>query len=589
MKLRSDKLGRMVRVLALFAALIAIAGEAAAQRRYDPNHPDVETVVNRGIAFVEANAPRGIDEQLLAALAIIETKKRYENEIPRDHPIVQAAVAGILDAVNGDQSGGATTLLRNTGAYIPCLGVIVLCEVNDQLYANQINYLLDLVLKRQNANGGFGYPSHPEVTDTSQGQYVGLALVVAKNHGFDRDPEQIKRLLSAFCDTQLNDTWIYHYEGRQPIGGSAPVADRTPRLSIHIAGLSSTYLLAEVLNLRVRGKRGGGAVAGAENAMAAAAAANQDVEPLPPSVRVYVKPKDGEPSKDDPLVSFDTGKLTSAQTSGTRWLTNQFEVFPKMWPFYYLYGLERYAFFREKNEGGLSELPTWYDDGVEELMNRQLGNGAWELPATVLGATDNFYGEGNANQATCLAILFLVRSSQVLFVEGREGVTVGNDSLKPNTLIQERGGVQTSSELGKGIDDVVNLIKQSGGEQELEDLLPILGAAIRQLSEDPNQSRGERMAFLRGMVSHEENMRRLVAVKVLSGMQDLDNVPALLFALTDPDLEVCREAHNGLRLISRKVDAFPLSADPTAKEYLELKKKWTDWYLKLRPNAELMD
>jgi hypothetical protein len=97
------------------------------------------------------------------------------------------------------------------------------------------------------------------------------------------------------------------------------------------------------------------------------------------------------------------------------------------------------------------------------------------------------------------------------------------------------------------------------------------------------------MAFLRGMVSHEENMRRLVAVKVLAGMQDLDNVPALLFALTDPDLEVCREAHNGLRLISRKVDAFQLSADPTAKEYLDLKKKWTDWYLKLRPNAELMD
>ena len=66
-------------------------------------------------------------------------------------------------------------------------------------------------------------------------------------------------------------------------------------------------------------------------------------------------------------------------------------------------------------------------------MNRQFGNGAWELPPTVLGATDNFYGEGNANQATCLAILFLVRSSQVLFVEGREGLTVGNDSLKPNT------------------------------------------------------------------------------------------------------------------------------------------------------------
>ncbi len=563
---------------------------AQAQRRYDPNHPDVEATVNRGIAFVEANPPRGLDEQLLAALAIIETKKRYENEIPRDHPIVQAAIAGTLDAVAGDQSnGGPTSLLRNAGAYIPCLAVIVLCEVNDQLYASQINYLLDMVLRRQNANGGFGYPSHPEVTDTSQGQYVGLALVVAKNHGFDRDPQQIKRLLDAFCDTQLNDTWIYHYNGRQPVGGSAPVADRTPRLSIHIAGLSSTYLLAEVLNLRVRGKRGAGAVAGAESAAAAAAAANQDIEPLPPAVTVYVKPKEGEVSKDDPLVSFDTAKLNGVQTSGTRWLAGQYEVFPKMWPFYYLYGLERYAFFREKNEGSLSELPNWYDDGVEELMNRQFGNGAWELPPTVLGATDNFYGEGNANQATCLAILFLVRSSQVLFVEGREGLTVGNDSLKPNTRISESNGTVVSSELGKGIDDVVNLIKQAGTEEELEQLIPILGAAIRQLSEDPTKSRGERMAFLRGMVSHEDNLRRLVAVKVLAGLQDLDNVPALLFALTDPDLEVCREAHNGLRLISRKVDAFPLSSDPTEKEYLELKKKWTDWFLKLRPNAELMD
>jgi hypothetical protein len=188
-----------------------------------------------------------------------------------------------------------------------------------------------------------------------------------------------------------------------------------------------------------------------------------------------------------------------------------------------------------------------------------------------------------------LAILFLVRSSQILFVEGREGVTIGNDSLKPNTRIDMTNGTVNSSELGKGIDDVMNLIKKSGGEEELEQLLPILGAAIRQLSEDPSKSRGEKMAALRALVLHEDNLRRLVAVKVLAGLQDLDSVPALLFALTDPDLDVCREAHNGLRLISRKIDSFPLSSDPTPKEYLDLKKKWTDWYLKLRPNAELMD
>lgn len=578
----------LTRGLFLVIPLVWWASPAAAQKLYDPNHPDVEAMVNRGISYVEANAPRGIDEGLLAALAIIETKKRYENEVPRDNPIVRKAVEDVLQAVADDQAGGIAPFLRSTGAYVPCLGVIVLCEVNDQLYASQINYLLGLVLRRQNAEGGFGYPHEKEVTDTSQGQYIGLALTVAKNHGFQWDVEAAKRLLETFCNTQVNDTWVYHYTGRQPRGGNAPEFDRTPRLSIHLAGLSSTYLLADLLNLRIRGKRGAGAVTGAENA-ASVAVANSDVDPLPPAVRIYVKPKEGESKADDPIVSFDTSKLNGVLTGGTRWLVSQYQVFPEVWPYYYMYGFERYAFFREKSEGAVSELPNWYDDGVVELMNRQQGNGSWEFPKADINSGRVSIGESNPNQATCLAILFLVRSSQILFVEGREGVTIGNDSLKPNTRIDMTNGTVNSSELGKGIDDVMNLIKKSGGEEELEQLLPILGAAIRQLSEDPSKSRGEKMAALRALVLHEDNLRRLVAVKVLAGLQDLDSVPALLFALTDPDLDVCREAHNGLRLISRKIDSFPLSSDPTPKEYLDLKKKWTDWYLKLRPDAELMD
>jgi hypothetical protein len=583
------RLSFFTRGLFLLIPLVWWASPAAAQKLYDPNHPDVEAMVNRGISYVEANAPRGIDEGLLAALAIIETKKRYENEVPRDNPIVRKAVEDVVQAVADDQAGGVAPFLRSTGAYVPCLGVIVLCEVNDQLYASQINYLLGLVLRRQNAEGGFGYPHEKEVTDTSQGQYIGLALTVAKNHGFQWDVEAAKRLLETFCNTQVNDTWVYHYTGRQPRGGNAPEFDRTPRLSIHVAGLSSTYLLADLLNLRIRGKRGAGAVTGAENAASAAAVANSDVDPLPQAVRIYVKPKEGESKADDPIVSFDTSKLNGVLTGGTRWLVSQYQVFPEVWPYYYMYGFERYAFFREKSEGAVSELPNWYDDGVVELMNRQQGNGAWEFPKADINSGRVSIGESNPNQATCLAILFLVRSSQILFVEGREGVTIGNDSLKPNTRIDMTNGTVNSSELGKGIDDVMNLIKKSGGEEELEQLLPILGAAIRQLSEDPSKSRGEKMAALRALVLHEDNLRRLVAVKVLAGLQDLDSVPALLFALTDPDLDVCREAHNGLRLISRKIDSFPLSSDPTPKEYLDLKKKWTDWYLKLRPDAELMD
>lgn len=544
---------------------------AWAQKKYDPNHPFVEALVRRAIGYLENSRTRAADDLLLSALCVIETSKRYENEIPQDHPLVRDAVDTILALIGSHQAGDKASVLHSAGIYVPCMGVIVLCEVNDQVYADQINYLLDVISRRQNGNGGFGYPSDLRISDTSQGQYVGLAFVVARNHGFLRDPEIAKRLLDCYCDTQRNDTWVYHYLDRVP-----QTNDQLERLSLHCAGLSCTYLLADVLKLRVKTKRGATAVAQGQ------AVAAQGGGELPASVTVYVKPKEGDAEdKDAPLVDYNTVRLNEVQGAAQRWLRDHYTVFPDRWPFYYMYGFERFAFFKEKNEGGLSDFPSWYDDGVDELAARQLNDGSWAVP-------EGAHGE-NIHQATGLAILFLVRSSQILFVEGRGGLVVGNPGLEPNKRYDMVNGQAQSSDLGKGIDDVVNLIRQAGTEQQLEELLPILGSAIKQLAEDGNKSKGEKMAFLRAMVSHEDNLRRLVAVKVLAGQQDLDNVPALLFALTDPDLEICREAHDGLRLVSRKVDAFPLSDNPEKPEFEELKKKWTAWYLRLRPNAELMD
>ena len=111
----------------------------------------------------------------------------------------------------------------------------------------------------------------------------------------------------------------------------------------------------------------------------------------------------------------------------------------------------------------------------------------------------------------------------------------------------------------------------------------------KQFSQDQNKSRGENLAFLTGLVKDRNFFRRMVAVKILAREASMDNVPALIYALGDPDVKICKEAHDGLRLISRKVDAFQLSSRPNLDDYKMVKRQWTKWFLQIRPGAELID
>ena len=88
----------------------------------------------------------------------------------------------------------------------------------------------------------------------------------------------------------------------------------------------------------------------------------------------------------------------------------------------------------------------------------------------------------------------------------------------------------------------------------------------------------------------------------------MDNVPGLIYAVSDPDFRIAFEAHQGLRLVSRKIDSMKLSQltldnarrDPgplerdspqivatMRSEFNSMEKRWSDWFLKIRPNAQL--
>ena len=551
--------------LASFTALAA-----SGQEKYFPEHPRVKEAVDKGIRFLESNNNYKKGDLVLTALVIVESSKRYNAVVPTNHPLVQQAAEHIVTEIESGE------LLKYDSLYYPCLSLILLCDLGDEKYREQILALLKEIVGRQEAFGGFTYYKHRGKYrgDTSQTQYVALALWVAHKHGFLIPDSVPQRALDWLLDVhQPNGSWYYDYIN----GGPAdPRLDFT--VSIHAACVGTVYLLSDYLQLNPRSSRRKAAVDKSKllEGMEAGVA-------LPPSVSIYVPPKEGEldGAKQVRNVKIDRGKLASVKTSANRYMVKNFEPFIDAWGYYYLYAFERYAFFRERAEGQVREIPDWYDQATVVLFDRQKDDGSFVVPRR---------GE-NSIYATSFAILFLVRSSEVLVAPGGESNLSGGVGLRPNARLDlAAGGRVKSFDVVSGLDDVMQMLgSEDIDEQQFEFIQESLTKTIGQLSSDKSRNRNAQMAFLRGLVTDRNYFRRLIAVKVLSRQQEFDNVPALIYALGDPDIRICAEAHNGLRLISRKLDSIPVSDQPDLSEYQSIKRAWTDWFLKIRPGAKLLD
>jgi hypothetical protein len=556
----SSLIGQSRKLLLIPALMLAFASVSFAQVKYTPEHEDVYASATRGVNYLQEHLPGETGEAILAGIATIEYTKRYENSVPVDHPTVQHA----LNRANAAMVDPMTPLRNDHSMYAPCLAIILYCDCGDQKYKAQIQELIGALLERQSGDGSFGYFGQEGIGDTSQTQYAALAMWVAKAHGFRVPPQAAKKTLEWLCRSKApENSWYYNVRNYAAFGGNKDFSQ-----SIHCSGLSTVYLLGDYLQLTPNRRKNqqANSLTGLE---------------LPPSVSIYVEPKDGEERKSGPLIGFDRGLLGGAKAGGNKWLANNWTVNSERWNYYYLYALERYAFFRETAEGVVKEIPTWYDQGVEHLFSQQDGGGSWPGGGEV-------HESGHVN--TALAVMFLVRASQVLVMEGGSGLVRGNKGFELDKTIKfNKDGTVTSRDAIKGVEDVMSLLKDGGADEDPELVLAALGTAISEMSSKTDKSRNEQVAFLRSMLEHPKPSRRIIAVKLLAGVQDIDNAPALIYALGDPVLDVQIEAHNGLRLVSRKIDSIEISDNPNAAEFAALKKQWTEWYLGINPGAELLD
>ena len=560
-------------MLVTVATVCLFPSSALAQKKYkDPYHPKVEKIARRAVEFLE-RSNSNIPEDTIGALAVVEFYKRYDGVVPTDVRYIERTVNELADMVDG----GSATIFENRETYFPALAFILLAEYDAKKYEEQCVKILDALIERQLDIGGFTYENDP-AGDTSQSQFGALALFVARQHRFTFKPRIARRLLDFYVDYQAqNGTWSYKVSSPNPI--IAPNSN-----SIHSASLSSVYLLADMLRLSRRIKK-------------VASSATDSTLNLPKNVTVYIPPKTGGDKDQEiedswgspgtPVVKYDRGRLSNCKSSGNKWYSANFELPVISWNSYFMYALERYAYFKEQAEGNLpGSLSSWYDEGVDFIESQQQENGSIESERR----EPKLLIESN----TALYLLFLVRASEIISLPPVGGDLLGGKGFDAGELSQGKDGTVRSSAAEKSLQGLIDALSDDNlNDRQLRQITEAMKRAIREFKQSGDRSRGEVTAFLRTMISEKNYFRRLVAIKFLAAEQDMDNVPALLYAMGDPDPDIAIQAHNGLRLISRKFDTFVYldrgNLEDNLLELARLKKQWTKWFVEIRPDAELLE
>ena len=265
--------------------------------------------------------------------------------------------------------------------------------------------------------------------------------------------------------------------------------------------------------------------------------------------------------------SVDPANVFAAIKRGQGWYEKNFEFAAGRYPCYELYSLERYKSFEELLTGSAPEEPEWYQKGFEYLKSNIQTEGSWK-------------GRSSPECATAFAILFLSRSTQQsIRASLGEGTLIAGRGLSANlNRMKMRNGRLVVEQKPTEVDKLLGLLEDSSNE-ELEALIS------NPMSLVLNHAGPEEARRMQQIVKSGEPQARLMAVRALSQMRDLDFVPTLLYAMTDPDKRVVREARDGLRFISRRFNGFGLPDNFSDTERYESLDKWKQWYRRVRPNA----
>jgi hypothetical protein len=524
-------------VLGLFALLAVCSVRPC--RALNQESPEVLALVDKGLAFLEKKSHDELGGKCLVALAF------HKRGLSDTHPKIQEALAACRSEVETERQRSYT--------YGKCLAIIFLCELDAEGNRQLIDTYSAMLKEHQKGHGGFGYLG-TTAGDTSQTQYAALAYWELLNHGISPDATAVQKCLNWTLRTQdPSGTW--GYQGVDPGNDKRVEQPDRPGLSMGAAGMSCSLILGNSVGLLK--------AASAEPAIPTAVQ-----EELPAALkRQDVKENKKAPAL--PAGNVDPKRLAESVKMGRAWFDKNFKIQIDLYQCYYLYSIERFRSFQEYLEGGPREDEPWYVGGYELLKKTQAPDGSWD------DQTGQICG-------TAFSCLFLLRSTQKSIEASLgEGTLVGGRGL-PRDLskVKLQGGKLVVELKQSEVDSLLGMLDDSGGKSETMDELLDNPAALKITDVGPEQARRMQQIVKTGPPG-----ARLVAVKSLGKLRNLDYAPALIFALTDPDKRVVREARDALRSVSRNFEGFGPPDNFEKAEQDQAVQRWKAWYHTVRPDA----
>ena len=510
-----------------------------------PSSREVVTALDRAIAFLNSGEARGgqVGADALAGLALLK------HGADRSNPKVLGAARRIQTArANASQPADLGMDVYSAG-----LSTIFLIELDPQMYRSEIDFLLAHLKAVQKPHGGWGYRDKP-TGDTSMTQYGVLSCWKATQAGITLPPGMAQGVATWLLKTQ-DPSGGFGYQGVVS-KTFEPVTQVGVRRSLSAAGLGSVYICAD-LNKQI--------------------VEEEDKDDLPAALKQVAAKTARE--RDTAIININYGLFQTAFSRGNNWMENNFIVeIPRSegaWTHYYLYALERYHSFRELEEGRTGTRGQWYDEVARYLIDTQHENGSWSCPAASGPVCDTAFGA-----------LVLMRSSRKAIEKARyfgAGTLIGGRGLpKESGIVKIRQGQVVATPKLEAVEKLLAATDDTD-DSDFSEMLAVL---------PPEEARAlvskhaQRLKELSGDTSADA---RLAAVKTLGRSSDLDFVPTLIYALTDPEPAVVIEARNGLRRISRRFSGFGLPDEFSPAEVEQAIRRWKEWYLAIRPDAQFED
>jgi hypothetical protein len=518
-----------------------------------PDSPEVRKLIDASLAVLEEPIDVQQDTyagrlggKCLVGLAFLKAGKP-------EHPRVAEAVQAIRASMSPDEK---------IDVYSNGIAIVFLCELAPQRYRREIGWYLDLLRNRQKEHGGWGYDGNSregsmmETGDTSQTQYASLGYWSAYRHGFQIPPESLERLTHWLLRTQ-DPSGCWGYQGVVATG-SQRVRQSQLTCSMLAAGMGSTLICADLLDAVPTGLKKDSSW---EEEML--------WEELPPALRAARS----EADKDrPPPIRISTDRVNASEIQQAielahGWMDKNYVIDAGTYANYYLYATERYQSFYELLSGDVEEEPKWYSDGYEFLITRQASDGGWNK------------GCGRSVD-TAFAVLFLLRSTQKSIQSTLgEGTLVGGRGIPANVArAKMRGNQIVVDQVQTKVEELLSMIDDED-QSRLDDLARDPASLVVERVDATSARR------LQQLVRGGEPPVRLLAVRALGRTGNLDYVPTLIYALTDPDRDVVLEARDALEFVSRRFEGFGPPDSYTDKQRFDAAEAWKNWYRSLRPGA----